>query len=419
MRIRAPLFDIKENEMKLNFGWFKVLKEKIKQTFNDDASVVEIQSTSDDDKDFAQHVAEPKERPGQFYGYTAIWCILMALLFGIALWTMGNKIDTADPESITTGQVILAIMVLWIVASIKKLQADELGAVLLYGLPMIKVRRGPKFLVFGVFQLERFNGTVEHNQFPDEPEFIQKTDDATPLEIVEITTSEGVFIRRQKVRPIRITTAKPRKSSPDDILNVQMTVEVTFWVRWIVVDPFKFIVSAGGDVKRVTEQMRDVGESYLNNEVTKLTPSRLISAFDKLQKDLETEIINGVEPWGVMVIKVGMTAPDFNHEVASELRNIPKENAKAVQVRTKADAEAYRLEAEGVARGKARAAELAGEGRGYKEAAVFIGVEPKEMLAAQVARDTVGEGDLILGTDGITEALGLGMSVLKKKRSAS
>lgn len=367
------------------------------------------------DEAFAEHVAEPQERQGLFVTLTFVWVLFMALGLVFSMLTWNQEVTVATDVSVSVGQLLLGAILIWTVSSIKVLQADELGAVLMYGLPMIKIRRGPKFLVTGLFQLERFMATVAQNQFPDEPELIQKTDDKTPLEIVEVTAPDGSVTKRSKVRPIRITTAKPRADAPDDILNVQMIVEFTFWVRWIVVNPFLFIVNAGGSIDNVVKQMRDVGESCLNSEVTKQTPSQLITGFEKLQKKLQEELKKSVERWGVRVENVGMTAPDLNHEVAMALRDIPKAKAEAVQVRVRAEAEEYRLAQEGKGRGKAREEELAGEGRGYKRAGKFIGVEPQEVLAAQVARETVGQGDLVLGAEGIAQAVGLGRAILKQK----
>lgn len=81
--------------------------------------------------------------------------------------------------------------------------------------------------------------------------------------------------------------------------------------------------------------------------------------------------------------------------------------------RTTADADEYKLSKEGKGRGKAREEELAGEGRGYKRAAKAIGTTAENVLTAQVARDTVGQGDLILGADGIALALGFAKKILQ------
>lgn len=370
--------------------------------------------------DFEDHVATPIPHETFFYSLSFGWAILMAIIL-FATAVTGSEVSISSAVSLPAWQVALGIILVWSALSLKKIEPDELGAVLFWGKTMIPVRRGPKFIVAGIFQLERFKASVRQNQFPDEPEFVQKTDDETPLQMVEIDLPDGTKMSRSKVRPIRITTGKPEEGKEGDILNVQMVVEFTFWVRWIVVNPFLYIVNTDGsdDASRaagVVKQMRDTGESALSKEVTTMTPSVLISNFAGLQSKLQQAVIEKVAPWGVKVVDLGMTAPDINHQVASALRDIPKEKAIAVQVRTKADAEAYRLEKEGEGLGKKRAAELTGEGRGYKAMADILGITGGEALAAQVARDTVGEGDLIVGMEGITQVLAMGKAVLANSK---
>lgn len=370
---------------------------------------------------FDPHVSAPQEHPVMFWAITFVW--VATLIFGAFLSTTAwwnNSTEIMGDVTISLGQTIVALELLWIAASIRILRVDEVGAVVLYGWPMVTVRRGPKLIVFGIFQLNRFLARIIQSQFPADPELVQKTPDEVPLETVEIFHDDGTMEIRTKVRPIRITTGRPDEKLPaDDILNVQMTVEFSFWVRWIIGNAFLVIVNAGGEIDEVLRQMRDSGESLLNNRVTKMTPSTLIAKFETLQKDLKTAIVEAVAPWGIQVVDVGLVSPDLNHEVAAELRNIPKVNAQAKQVRTKADAEAYKLEQEGKGRGAARAAELAGEGKGYKEAAQLMGggVTAEMLLQAQVARDTVGEADLVLGTDGIAQAVGIGKKIFSNNQT--
>lgn len=368
------------------------------------------------DRDFELSVAIPKKRPLFYLAAIVIWIVLLmcvALLGYYLYWETPATVAGYSFSSV--GKVLLTVDILLIVASIKWLDTDEVGALVFWGLPIIVLKRGPKLIPFGIFQLKRFPGVYVQTQFPDNPEFIQKTDDKEPLETVRVTTPDGKVIERTKVRPIRITTGGPKKELGDeDILNVQMTVEFTFWVRWIIVDPLLLIVNTSGDVEEALRQMRDTGESLLNAEVTKKTPSELLSQFKEIGQALHKAIADAVKGWGILVTSADLTSPDLNHEVASELRNIAKAKANAKQVRVTADATAYNLEKEGIGKGRARQAELAGEGRGYRDAAKAANLSTREMLQAQIARDTVGEGDLILGTEGISSALGIGTALLSK-----
>lgn len=373
-----------------------------------------LPTAADEVDDFASRVARPRQHPITFYSITGLW---LAIMVGVAVFAVNNwsdQVNLSSSISVSLGQCLIAFQILWLVASVKMLRIDELGGVMFYGWAMVRVKRGPKLIIFGIFQIDRYSGAVNHNQHPAEPELIQKTADEVPLEMIGVIQPDGSVLQRKKVRPLRITTSGPKAElGESDILNVQMTVEFTFWVRWVIVDPFEFSINAGGDIDSAVEQMRDQGESLLNREVTLLTPSELISSFKKLDSDLKKAITEAVESWGIKVVGVGLTAPDLNHEVAKSLRDIPVAKAVAVMTRTTADADEYKLSKEGKGRGKAREEELAGEGRGYKRAAKAIGTTAENVLTAQVARDTVGQGDLILGADGIALALGFAKKILQ------
>lgn len=362
---------------------------------------------------------ETRERRLPFYVITLAWAAGMIYL---TVYATGQW-ETPFDWGVTVGQAIISLQIVWLAASFKVVPVDEIGIVLSYGLPMVKVSRGPKLVIFGIFQLERFPAEVMNDQFPADPEFIQKTPDEVPLETVTVTLSDGSIVTRQKVRPIRITTSKAKEHLGEkDLLNVQMTVEFTFWVRWQINDPAEFILKVGGSIEGAKKHMRDTGESLLNNEVTQRTPSELISEFFRLQEKLSDEIKLKMKGWGIEIEEVGLTAPDINHQVAASLRNVPIAKSDAEQVVIAAAAERKRLEEEGAGRGKAREEELAGEGRGYQRLGKSIKIDPAAALQAQVARDTIGEGDVILGADGITQLFGLGKKIVsdsKPKNSES
>ncbi len=387
---------------------------------------------------FSKNVRDPREHPLLFWGLTIAWLITLisAVIYGIYNWSMP---ETPEGFSISAGKIVAGLSIAWFVISIKALKTDEIGTVALFGLPLIKAGRGPKLIIAGLFQLERFSGKVRQNQFPAEPELIQKTDDKEPLRLVNFTYSDGTTVERMTVRPLRINTRSPYTETDDptkftkykgQILNTQMTIEFTFWVRWIVIDPFQFMITGGGDDADILQQIRDAGESYLNAEVVKRVPAELIDEFPALQKGLYDEIkakIN-VQYWGIEVIETGLTAPDINHEVASALRDITKENAIAKKKQITADADAYVtvrsgqaaaevIERTGKAEGIAKEEQLTGEARGFKRSSKLIGIPAEDVLAATVARETVGEADLVLGAEGIAQAVGIGKTILKKKEN--
>lgn len=345
-------------------------------------------------------------RPELYTLILKIWGIGMIVVAVAAIIILFFLEIETDTFRVNLGGVILNLQALWIALSIRYLRVDEAGLILFWGTALKEVRRGLRLVPAGLCQLERVSTAAQQDQFPADPELIQKTDDEVPLEQVTIER-DGQRMTVSKVRPIRITTAAPKDIHKGQILNVQMTTEWTFWVLWRIKGTLAFILNAQGDMDVVRKQMRDSGESCLVNEVKERVPLELISEFDKIQEELQKGIATAVKRWGIEILAVGMTAPDLNHEVAKALRNIPIVRAEAEQTRTTADATAYKIAKEGEGTAEARRLLLAKEGIGLEEAARAAGLTTEQYLQALVARETIGEGDVILGAEGIAQAFGL------------
>lgn len=364
---------------------------------------------------FKNHFSSPKTTEGTmsrnreilYWGLTIGWFVLVT-----ALVAMTPEKSGFFGLSIPLRGVVLGGVLIWLFSSIRVIAVDEIAIALVYGYPSITLTRGPKIGIRGVFQVQHFPAEVVQVQFPDEPELVQKTPDEVPLETVIVYDGDGNAMERKKVRPIRISTRKSGTS--DDILDTQLAVEVSFWVRWKITDPYEFILTSGGDVDELIRQLRDSGESSLNEEITKRSTSELISEFNEVQKSLENKIKDDVIGWGVWIIGVGLNAPDLTHSLSSEMRNIASVKAKAQQTRITAEATRYATEQAGIATANAEKARIVAEGEGFKESAEIMGISTQELLAADVARKTIGEGDIILGTEGIVQAIGLGKKILEQ-----
>ncbi len=317
---------------------------------------------------------------------------------------------------------VMSLCIVWVAFSTRKVPTDEIAAVECYGLPMVVMTRGLKFVPYGIFQMKTFPSTVLQHQFPDEPEFIQKTDDKDKLQPVLVTREDGSTYQRMMVRPIRITSSATRKKGNGEtekkelgILDTQMTVEFTFWVRWVIVNPFYFLINAGGNVENAVKQMRDTGETTLTTEVVIRTPAQINDDFEIVKQSLKDKISAELKSWGIQIIDVGLTPPDFNHKVAKQLRNITTAKAKAEQVVITAEATMVEKKKHGMGDADARKRIVAADGKGYKEAAEALGISPELYLQAIVAQNSIGEGDVILGTEGITQMMGLGRKIMEQR----
>ncbi len=368
------------------------------------------------------------ESPPPYTESLFVWILggwFASMVLATLTLTVSNAVITLGDYTVSWGIITFGMSLIWMSTSIAFVGADEIGMAYFYGIPISTIDSGPKLIPAGILQLDIFPASVIQNQFPDEPEYIQKTDDSAPLETVRIRNADGTITERYKVRPMRITTKAPAKADKssndtkndsDSILKAQMSLEFTFWVRWKIIDPYLFTLATSGSIDETVKQLRDSGESSLNEDVTTRTTDELVSEFNSVQKNLLEKIKADVDGWGIQIIAVGLTAPDITKDVASALQDIPIAKASAQVTRITADAESYRLEKEGQGRAKARTAEIVAEGQGYADSAKIMGVTTTEILRAQVARETVGKGDLILGTEGLAQVMGIGKALLENTK---
>jgi regulator of protease activity HflC (stomatin/prohibitin superfamily) len=374
-------------------------------------------SSTDTDVDKTSVAKRTAVHPNWFYGINICIGIGVAILF---MSTMDVVVLIGDPESpirIPLLTIIFGFLLgTWLIASVAVIEPDDLGAVMCFGVPMIILGNGPKLILGGIFQLTIFPAKVHQNQYPDEPEFIQKTPDDTALEPVTITLEDGTVVERLKVRPIRIMTKAP-SGKTDDILETQNAIEFTFWVRWRVSDPFEFILGSGGDLDEVVKQMRDTGESELNRQVVKLTSAQVVEKLDDIRKAMKETIETALKKQGISIEDVGLTAPDLSRTISVALQGVTVAKAEKQVQAAKAEASRYTIEQEGEARADAQKRLLEAEGAGLRAAADALGVSPEVYLAVITAQKTIGEGDVILGAEGIAQAIGLGKQILNSGKA--
>ncbi|HEY0979558.1 MAG TPA: hypothetical protein VGE23_01820, partial [Candidatus Paceibacterota bacterium] len=105
---------------------------------------------------------------------------------------------------------------------------------------------------------------------------------------------------------------------------------------------------------------------------------------------------------------------------------VAESRANRQAVETEARTERFRLaevgqgEAEArIANAEARKRELAAEGEGKAEAAKALGISGEDYYAGDIAKETIGQGDVILGAEGISQAVGLGKYIFKSNTGAA
>jgi hypothetical protein len=190
-------------------------------------------------------------------------------------------------------------------------------------------------------------------------------------------------------------------------LNFQMTVEQNVAVRYTIGRPFDFLIRMVGDsveekLAYVEKQMADTIVAVLRREYTKYPVGGVIATLQKTENLVTAELGRVTESWGISVVQVSLKSPDLTHKLNEALRDIPQASAEA-------EAAAKR----GTGRGLEKGNEIREVAAANKAAAADIGTDPLNLLILERAGDIVKPGDkVILGAGGITEALGLGASVI-------
>ncbi len=134
---------------------------------------------------------------------------------------------------------IIGITIKYIFNSLKKVEADQIGCVLLFGKPLFQVGSGLNFVPFGFYELKKETGLVIQEQFPE----------------------------NNATNPIRITHGFPDSQS-DNPLDTQITTSVTIVVSYKIVNFVKFIQIIGS-IEELKKQMGHAVISTTRNEFAK------------------------------------------------------------------------------------------------------------------------------------------------------
>ncbi len=298
--------------------------------------------------------------------------------------------------------------------SIRQMPLGRYGGVTIFGQPALQ--GGP-----GLYYVPLFIGAIYwypvnriNMQFPAEPENISKRPDTSPL-------------REKEFLPIRITSAPP-KDDGKGILNEQLSPEFTFSTVLQMGDGefFELFVAIPGEtwddkLNTIRYMVRDTAEGILTGIVSKLTPPEINASLVEIAKELKQKLQEAVQDWGIVIHEVQMQAPDYGTGIAHALAKIPqaKADAEVTGITSLATQNASVLVAEGQAQArerlaKADAAERAAKGEGDAEAAKALGMTGVQYLGLKTGVEAIGKGTLILGEQGIAQAVGVGAAIIKQ-----
>lgn len=333
-------------------------------------------------------VPDPIAKKGRFWWIIGLW-------FGglvITLYVTSGFDVSNFPNLATWQQVISLLCVVWLAMSVHVIPLDKVAAVTAFGTPIKNIGPGPKLLPWLILEVVIFSRTVQQRQFPGNPEEVFKGEDREPLP-------------KKMVRPLRVVTGAPQ-TTDDNPLNIQMALEFLYFLRVQINDPITFIIQFGS-IEEFWEQMRDTGDRIITNKVsTSKGVADLVANLQTLMDELKQRFYEVADEGGIKIIESGLSAPDFTHSLSVAMRNIGVKNAEARQIKIIAEAEKEKLTKEGEGRAAAEAA-LIGAIKGE-----LVNADPAT-IATYAGKKVLGDKTIILGTDGIAQAFGLGKAIMR------
>lgn len=290
-----------------------------------------------------------------------------------------------------------------------------IAGITVLNVPALEVGSGVYWVPFGISELLLVPISTQNEQFPGDPEKISKAPD-----------DHGLL--PGQVRPIRIMTGSPEEGG-DDILNERMMLEFLFSVRWRVRDEardlgvFEILLRLPGDtwadkLRWININMRDTGEGLLTRQVSTRSTGKVFESIGNIGNSLKISIQEAFERTDILIEEVLLQSPDPGHTVAKALSQIPaaRAEAKARIITAESTGSSTRIAADAerdgrLALSEARHRELAVEGEGMRDAAKALDMTGAQYMALRQTPQLLGDKTVVLGGDGITQAVTLGMTL--------
>ena len=265
------------------------------------------------------------------------------------------------------------IQAAYIWMSLRMINSNEVGALLLWGDPYLMVGPGLCPVLWGIFTLEKTARIIEL-EYPD-PVKVYDGDGPLP---------EG------KVTPMRVThaegTVEDRKTNP---LSSRMTTEVKVFCK-LEVKNFLELLSTVGGAEELERHLEDFIPAEVRRLFAKKTPNDALLGWNELQKEIEGGVTDIVETYGVKVLAVKILEIDLGHTMNSSIRDAAKAAADLIAKNREHDAEAYREKVIGESKALAKTLDLAAVAGG-RQALLFADVEGAKRMATEVLTTEGGQ----------------------------
>lgn len=340
-------------------------------------------------------VLEKVQEHPSFYLLIVVSGLVVDVTLGLLVWLTWNVILFAFWfMNFNLGFIFLALLGAHLaLLSFKMVRTDELGAFYFFGKLLKKAGQGLHYAPWPI-SMEIGPRDVQQVWAPGKRNDIYWGDEKTAL-------PEGM------VRPIFMNTRAPRDDEKKP-LDVQMTVGFAYALFWRIIDLPEFLAHSRTP-EEVSDQLRSISEAVLAEEIEDLTVDGAITGQRKINQKFDNTIRDRTKNWGIEVVRANLTQINPSHELA-----------KAMRDRAEAEFTAQNTVIAGEADRKASKARTLGpieaKTEGLGELMDRLKVSGDAVLASDTLERTIPDKTIIVGTQGITDLLGLvkaGQAALK------
>lgn len=317
------------------------------------------------------------------YGIVLTFLLVTFAILGLYLW----KIDTF--YSVFSLIVAVACEII-AVSGLKKIESNQLGAVLLWGKPSYSVDSGIVIVPFP-YKLARVSKNIIELRFPDDK-------------------TQG-----KKSTPIQITHGTSKDASSGALGYIQKT-PVSIIVRCKIIDLLGYMQEFGEydclDYVSTTELINRIREAVVSkmiDECRKGTLAENQRRLNEIEKELKLEVESITKTHGVEIITTRIEDIDLG-DISTAYREAAVSEIKKEKVVHEADAERIKRILEAMGTAKAKEKVQIGEAKGIRQLANELGIETGEVykLEAMIkAMKSNKQTDISLYGENIGDALKL------------
>jgi len=334
-----------------------------------------------------------------------LWKVIGGVYAGLLVVSLIVGLVTPNYWGVDLGWLMVSLLGIYTIASLRKVNKDEIGGLIFFGKPLRQIGPGLHFAPWGLFYIETVPSTAIDIVIPGPSDKAYRGEDIPPA---------GMFV------PVRVTFKK--EDGSNDSLSQRVTAEVYFFVRMKIKDVLKFWPNIG-DVGELRKEISSTVIGAATAVLTQMTVAQALASFPKINQDIRKAIealvgekSDDPNSWGIDLITSQTTAIVFNHDLNAALTGLPEKTLEALAMVKTAEGEKEKRRLEGEGTAAAAKAMLDAEAAGLKKKADDLGMSGEALVMYQMMQEGLQAGQVIIsGSDGIANILRMGEAILGSK----